>query len=257
MSCRLSLETALNAKHLKFDPPERHELSNVNRYYYTQNLQYNGKDLMFTTDWFKSEGIRYGLDKKPEMLVPVSEIFHKTFNLVEDEAIRQLKVPAELQNNQSNENVFKRLPLMKYAYAKLNRDAVFFNKYCTVLKREELSYGEYRVILHVKGLYIGPHGQASKLASLQLRICQIQYCPIAVQCLFSTPIAPVAQPQNTTPMIPPQTPQPGVSKKLKRPTKLQRQNAVIEKPIREIDQRQVEQFPADFFADLDFDDNHV
>ena len=58
-------------------------------------------------------------------------------------------------------------------------------------------------------------------------------------------------------MIPPQTPQPSQSKKLKRPTKLQPQNAVIEKPVREIDQRQVKQFPADFFSDLDFDDNNV
>ena len=58
------METALNAKLLKFDHLERHELSNVNRHYYTQRLQYNGSYLIFQTDWFKSEGIRYGLDKK-------------------------------------------------------------------------------------------------------------------------------------------------------------------------------------------------
>ena len=80
--------------------------------------------------------------------------FQKTFKLVEDEAIRQLKIPADLQNSQSNENVFKRLPAMQYVYAKMNRDAVFFNKYCTVIKREDLNYGEYRVILQVKGLYL-------------------------------------------------------------------------------------------------------
>ena len=257
MFCRLSMETALNAKLLKFDPLERHELNSVNRHYYTQRLQYNDNDLMLQVDWFKSEGIRHGFDKKPEMLIPVSQVFNKNLKLVEDEAIRQLKLPADLQNSLSNENAFKHLPLLKYVYAKLNRDTVVFNKYCTVLKKEALTYGEYRVILHVKGLYIGPHGQANKLASLQLRICQIQFCPIIVECLFNTPLAPVGQSQNTTVMNPPQTPQPGQSKKLKRPTKLQRQNAVIEKPIRQIDQRPVEQFPADFFSDLDFDDNNV
>ena len=56
---------------------------------------------MFTTDWFKSEGIRYGLDKKPEMLVLITETFHKTFKFVEDEAIRQLKIPSEFRSNQS------------------------------------------------------------------------------------------------------------------------------------------------------------
>lgn len=47
--------------------------------------------------------------KKPEILVLVSETFHKIFNLVEDEVIRLLKVPADVRNNQSNENAFQRL----------------------------------------------------------------------------------------------------------------------------------------------------
>lgn len=69
------------------------------------------------------------------MLVPISETFHKTSNLVKDEAIHELKITADLENNQSYENVFKRLPMMKYAYAKINQDGIIFNKYCTDLKR--------------------------------------------------------------------------------------------------------------------------
>ena len=249
----MSLDTALNNKLVKFDPPQRQDLINAGRHYYTQNLNYNGRDLLFTTDWFKSEGIRYGLDKKPEMLVSISPTFHKVFKFIEDESIRQLKIPPEFQINQSNENVFKRLPQLNRIYAKLNRDTTFYNKYCNPLKREDLSYGEYRVVIQVKGLYIGPHGQANKLASLQLRICQIQFSPLTVQCLFNMGNPLIAQPQNVTAMNPPDTPQPGQTKKLRRP-KLQRQNAVVESKIQENSQRPVEQFPTDFFADLDFDE---
>ena len=75
------MEIALNAKLLEFDHLERHELSNNNRHYYIQHLQYNGGDLLFQTDWFKSESIRYGLDKKTEMLIPVSNVFPKNFQI--------------------------------------------------------------------------------------------------------------------------------------------------------------------------------
>ena len=65
----VSLETSMNVKLLKFDPIDRHDLSNQNHHYYTQDLIYNDRELIFTTDWFRSGGIHFGLDKKPEMLV--------------------------------------------------------------------------------------------------------------------------------------------------------------------------------------------
>ena len=68
----VSLETSMNVKLLKFDPIDRHDLSNQNHHYYTQDLIYNDRELIFTTDWFRSGGIHFGLDKKPEMLVPTS-----------------------------------------------------------------------------------------------------------------------------------------------------------------------------------------
>ena len=73
-------------------------------------------ELIFTTDWFKSEGIHYGLDKKPEMLVPTSPYFFRVFKAVEDEAIRVLKFPSEFQIKQTNEEAFKRQVPMNKVY---------------------------------------------------------------------------------------------------------------------------------------------
>ena len=144
---------------------------------------------------------------------------------------------------------------MNHIYVKLNHDTMFFNKLCMTIKKEDLSYGEYRVILHVKGLYIGIHGQGPKLASLQFRICQVQFNPIAIQCLFNAPTLP---PQNMAAMNPPETPQPGQTKKLTRRPKLQRQNAVIETKAQEMEtMRPMGQFPGDsLFSDLDFGDSN-
>ena len=44
---------------------------------------------MLTTDWFKPQGIRYGPDEKPEMLVAVSLQFYKVLKVIEDEAARK------------------------------------------------------------------------------------------------------------------------------------------------------------------------
>lgn len=256
----MSLDTALNCKQLKFDKPERHDLSSGNRHYYTQSLNYNGRQLMLTTDWFRSEGICYGLDKRPEMLVSLSPHYRNIFKAIEEEAIKQLKLPSEFQTNESNEAVFKRMPSSTAIFAKLNRDAAFFNKLCNPLKRDELTYGDYRVILHVKGIYIGQHGHASKLVSLQLRICQVQFIPLTILCLFDksnvtpTVFKDQSQAVNHNQLVKnlPETPQPGTTKKIRRP-RLQRQNAVTETKVQESMQQPMEKFPTDFFDDLDLD----
>ena len=82
-----------------------------------------------------------------------------------------------------------------------------------------------------------------------MRIKQNQFSPVPVTCLFAIP---VVGPQI---MMPPETPQPGVTKKLRRP-KLQRQNTTLftEDKIQDTQQRPIEQFPADFFSDLDVRD---
>ena len=121
-----SLEASFNTKLIKFGPIDRHDLISLGRHYYTQELMYNNDELIFTTDWFKSEGIHYGLDKKPEMLVPTSPYCFRVFKAVEDEAIRVLKFPSGYQMKQTNEEVLKHLVPMNKVYAKLNRDAAFF-----------------------------------------------------------------------------------------------------------------------------------
>ena len=248
-----SLEVSLNIKLMKFGPVDRHDLTSLGRHYYTQDLMYNNQEWIFTTDSFSSTGIQYGMDKKPERLISTSPYFFRVFKAVEDEATRILKFPGEFQIKHSSEESFKRLLPMSNIYVKLNQDAVFFYTACRPMKKEELGHGNYRVVLHVKGLYIGPHGKnASKFASLQLRIKQIQFVAVPVTCLFAVPVAP-PQMMAAMPPPPPETPQPGVTKKLRRP-KLQRQNTVpvSDDKIQESQQRPMEQFPTDFFSDLDF-----
>lgn len=240
---------ALAISDVKFLDAVRHELSS-NRYYYTQDLKYRGSDLYLTSDWFRSDGLKQSMDRKPEMLVKTDGDLRLMLQCLDAEAKRQLRIPAEFASTMyfNNETAYRSMSESGFLFIKLEYSTGFFNKLCQSLKAEELGYGDYRVIIHVKGIYIGPHGQGSKLASLQLRIHQIQYCPVVIQCLFSSSIvSPSIVPQalgsggNVT--VPP-TPQPGqvaapfstatagggAKKSGRRPTKLQlqRQNTTTD-----------------------------
>lgn len=249
------MASSLNFSEMIFEGPTLHELPLLGRHYYTQSLKYKGSDLVLTSDWFRSDGFKYSIDKKPEMLVRLFPDTNSILKGIEDLAIQTIKLPAEYQHSGPIEPIFKRMPAIRNLYVKVNQDAVVFNKMHMPIKREELSYGDYRVMLHVKGIYIGTHGYGGKLASLQVRICQIQFIPVAIQCLFPSIVSQqtIEKPSEKVP----ETPQPDVTanlstRKTRRP-KLQRQNAMIEN--RQQQQQKLQSLPSEFFADLDEDTN--
>ena len=243
-------------------PPVRNELPNLNRFYFTQDLKYHNEDVFLTTNWFNSSGLKESIDKKMEMLVPMSGENLAVLKSIEETAMRDgLKLPVEFQTSHGIEAIYKRLPAKPNLYIKLHPDASCFDKNCRPIKHDALRMGDFRVIIHVKGLYIGYH-PTGKLVSMQLRIAQIQNIPRIPHCMF-TPISSATlnntYQQPTAPVFNvPETPQPGVeavslapnNKKGRKP-KLQRQNAVVEAKIQQQEHRKMESIPADFFNDLD------
>ena len=252
-----------------FEEPVRQELRGLDRYYYTQNLKYQGKDLLLPTNWFTSRGMRENFEKKTEIYVPITPELYCLLKEIETHAISAgMKVPVEfLPNaNTSRESLFKRLPEKEGLYIKVNHDAVHFDKLCKPMSIEPNRFGEYRAVIHVKGLYLGYH-PSGKVASLQLRIVQTQYIPKPTFCLFNNlplnlQMETENEPQGICVSVP-QTPKPTsetvslvsnnaatVSKRGRKP-KLQRQNAMIENQPQQAEQRKMDNLPSDFFTDLD------
>ena len=243
---------------IKFEAPVRHELRDGSRCYYTQDLKFQGGELLVQTEWFQSSGVKDGLESyKKEMLVPISNELRQLLKEIETLAIDEgLRLPAEFggyQKPPSNANIFKHLPLTdrEKLFVKLNYDAVGFDKYCKPFAFDKMQTGQFRAVIHVKGLYIGNHpANDGKLASLQMRITQIQNDPKSVQCLFKGNNSTLASTFSAVP----QTPQPAVepvpltqpAKKGRKP-KLQRQNAVTDAN----QNQELSRLPPDFFNDLD------
>ena len=221
------------------------------------------------------------------MMYKVAGSVRNILNVVEVEAVRQLKVPPEFiqQHNLdpasvTNESLYRPLYKSDHLYSKLAPDCSFFNNRRQLIKKEELGYGEYRVVIAVSGLYIGSHAQEDKLASLHMRITQIQYRPVNVTCLLD-PIPGLIYHNITQPLVQPfpqDTPLPqqqqqqqqqqqsqptNTTKKGRRKQQLQRQNLTVDVQKAAELQRQnamtdmqkaaaaAEVYSNDFFADLD------
>ena len=84
----------------------------VNRFFYTQDLKYKNSDLYLTSDWFRSEGIKVGLDNKYEMLYKYDGPLRDSLKLLDAEALNQLKIPLEFVGTAyfSNETAYRSLP---------------------------------------------------------------------------------------------------------------------------------------------------
>ena len=218
--------------------------------------------MLITTDWFRSDGIKYGYDKKPEICFIVDSTVKNILSQIENEIVRQIQVPAQLLQQQDISsdvplhNLYRSVVGLPKLYGKLQHDCLFFDNRGKVIRKDQTSFGDYRVLLHVKGLYIGPHHQKGKLASLQMRVVQVQYKEGNFSCLMDAAPGltrnPAAVPARSIVMTPQpvvtQITAPSAPKKAPRGRKvkplLQRQNAVI-------DIQPMETFPADIFDDLD------
>ena len=175
-----------------FKDPVLHELANLDKSYHLQNVTTDcGHNVFITTDWFLSDGIKSGLNNKAEMQFEVKQSVRDVLNVIETEAVRQLKIPQDVlrQNGIQGEvplnSVYRLLNQSEYLFARLERECPIFDKNGrNILKRDQTGFGEYRVLLHVKGIYIGEHSRDGKLASLQMRIAQIQFKEVNLLCLL-------------------------------------------------------------------------
>ena len=200
---------------IHFSDPVSHIIESSGKRYYMQNVTNNDQDIMIVSDWFRSDGIKPGIDKKPELMFKTTGRVRDVFNMIESEAVRQLRMPPELLAQMGvdaqptdNKMLYKPLYNGDYMYAKLHRDCSFFNARREMIKKSELGYGEYRVVVQVKGLYIGSHNENSALASLHTRIFQIQYREVNVACLFESSggLLSTHSSHNTLPETPVQNP---------------------------------------------------
>ena len=259
-----------NSTHqIHFNDPTCHTIESAGKNYYMQNATINGQDILISSEWFRSEGIKAGMDKKPELMFSTAGKFREALNIIESEAVRQLRMPAELtfgnDGQKDNKSLYKPVYNGPYMYAKLHRDCSFFNSRREAIKKTDLGYGEYRVVVAIRGLYIGSHDENGPRASLHMRIFQIQFREVNVTCLFENATGLLsnascgtlpnsATPPETPSSIPPQPQQPqqqpsSASKKTRKNAKatLPRQNGGV---IEAMQHAPTEALPQDFFGDF-------
>ena len=213
-----------------FEDPQRNTLQSLNQHYYTQALKYQGKDLYLASDWFYAPGLKPSIDNKTEILAVLQPSLVKAIKSIEEIVTRHggLKLPVEYQGPTPAKDLFKFLPDRDNYYLKLQHDAPIFDRTGKPTKVDLLSMGDYRVMIHVKGLYIGHH-PTGKLVSLQLRVVQVQHIPRAPECMFVA-IPPPASNNAVSEVVQPVAEAAALnapSKRGRKPQKLMRQNAVI------------------------------
>ena len=64
------------------------------------------------------------------------------------------------------------------------RQTVFFYLNKSIIKATDMAYGNYHVVLKIVGLYMRSNEMTETLASLQVRIIQVQYQPCNPPCYF-------------------------------------------------------------------------
>ena len=235
MSILLLSTNDLDTQALQFEEPVRYELNGGEKQYYIQDIKYSGRDMYLQSDWFLSEGPRKNNfnSAKPELLVKVDKNLKEVMKALENVAKTKVIYPAEYQiDSNQKENYFKCLPDEKsFMFGKIGQGIQCYDKNLKAMTFDKLVYGNYRVIFMVKGIYIGSHGSTDHLASLHLKIMQIQCQPLNLPCLFSLvpPVASTSQKASLMDITPASTAvaTPQGKKKARRP-RLQRQNATVE-----------------------------
>ena len=76
----------------------------------------------------------------------------KVLHAIEDVAVKQLILPYEFKHFGSNEPVFKHFPSAYNLFFKLSSNCVFFDVNKSIIKANEMTYGNYRVVFEIIGL---------------------------------------------------------------------------------------------------------
>ena len=233
MSTLMMSANVLDAQAVQVEEPIRFELDGGDRHYYIQDIKYNGQYLYLQSDWFLSEGPKKSpFGNKTELLVKVDSNLKQMLKAQEDIAKEKLTYPKEYNIDDSNKKeYFKCLPDKSFMFGKIGRGIQCYDKSCKPMTFDKLQYGNYRVIFMMKGIYIGTHGASNHLASLHLKIMQIQCDALNLPCMFNlipavTPVSEKVSSIAVTPISTAVGPQQG--KKRKARQRLQRQNAVVE-----------------------------
>lgn len=227
-----TVTNAMDVAQLKFNEPISHDINDGEKTYYMQDLIYQNQPLYIQSDWFLSDGPKLNDYKKPELLVKIDGQMKSLFQAVENAARTQVKYPEafKFDSTKNKDDFYRKLPEKGAMYCKLDRAVQAFDKNCKLLSANSLAYGKYRVIIHIKGIYIGQHGEQTYLSSLHMKIVQIQYVAEYLPCLFSlTPIVhqgvkeQISSNDKNDKNVPPSK-----SKKTSRRPRLQRQNAMVD-----------------------------
>ena len=229
MSTLVTSANVLDTQALQFEEPVRYEINGGEKQYYMQDIKYNGQDLYLQSDWFLSKGPRKNIfnNAKTEILVTVDKNLKEVMKALENVAKTKVIYPAEYQiDSNQKDKYFKCLPEdKKCIFGKIGQGIQCYDKNCKAMNFDKLDYGNYRVIFMVKGIYIGTHGPSDHLASLHMKVMQIQYSALNLPCMFSL-IPTVHSSIDVRPISTAVPPQQG-KKKARRP-RLQRPKAAVE-----------------------------
>jgi len=231
----------VNSDTLQFGEPLRQEVltpGNVRCFYLqeisNQNLLTNqNQNFYFQSDWFTSDPPKLNAYQKSEILVKNSAEIRMMLQFITDSAMAKAVLPNEVAFHEAKEKkeLFKPIPKTDNFFVKIDRGIQCYDKTCTAIPYESLSFGKYRVIVHVKSVYYGRHGEEPHKASLVLKVAQLQYEKQTMPCLFLD--EPLANKNISEPPLATSTPI-DVKKKRTRP-RLQRQNTIPAEDLKNVD----------------------
>lgn len=181
----MSVILNFDSSKLRFDGPHTVRGSQMSFQY--QSLSYDGQPCLLQTKPFIASGLtKSKFQDQPQMFIPSSSI--PVLIDIDEIAKKALIFPEDAPSS------WKEAFDSGEAYKSLNIDKLYLKtKNLIIYDTEgdqydgELKQGTYSAILHVVGIYIGSHGTTTKRASLQVKVKQLQYEPLADKCLFVKP----------------------------------------------------------------------
>ena len=146
---------------------------------FTCHYQYaslHGEGLYLQTPSFLSKGPKKSrFNDEFQLLIP--KACTSQLLAIDERAMQSLKCPDDtpkhLRKSFETKEGYKQLQSDK-VYLKFSKDWKCFNKKGEVINCD-LTTGSYTLVLQIIGIFIGHHGSTSNIASLQVRIKQVQF----------------------------------------------------------------------------------